>query len=134
MRKRTVSIVCIALHALLFTALFLPPVFLPDHGNGNGWEYYRWLMLTLWPLSCFAAGIALAAVPRLPLWARLLAPGLIVPIGGICLCFSEVCAPWAVLLYGAICAIGYSAMRLMLRICRTLIADYRLYKARREQK
>jgi len=56
------------------TALFLGiTMSVPDHGNGNGWEYGWWLTLTLYPAWYGVLGIAVGLfLPRVHMRRNLL--------------------------------------------------------------
>lgn len=62
MKRHLWTIVYIALHAIVFGAMFLPPLWIPNHGNGNGYEYHLWLA-AMFPIGSGAMGILAAFFP-----------------------------------------------------------------------
>ena len=114
----------IALHAIVFGAMFLPPLWIPNHGNGNGYEYHLWLA-AMFPIGSGAMGILAAFFPvkrqvRL-IAAALLLLGLLFP-GWVGTVFYVVCY--------TLCF--FAARLLIWMICSTM-ADYRAYQARNRE-
>ena len=122
MKRHLGAIVYIALHAIVFGAMFLPPLWIPNHGNGNGYEYHLWLA-AMFPIGSGAMGILAAFFPvkrqvRL-IAAALLLLGLLFP-GWVGTVFYVVCYA----------ACFFAARLLIWMICSTM-ADYRAYQARK---
>ncbi len=110
MKRHLWTIVYIALHAIVFGAMFLPPLWIPNHGNGNGYEYHLWL----------AAFLPVKRQVRL-IAAALLLLGLLFP-GWVGTAFYVVCYA----------ACFFAARLLIWMICSTM-ADYRAYQARNRE-
>jgi len=116
MRKYLLSIIYLAAHAALFAALFVPPIFIPNHGHG-GWEYHLALFLTWWPGCCFAGGVAAGLTPYVPRNVRIAAAAMLVIIGLPAVLLSHVCLPQGL----ALEAVAYGGGLLLGRIAHQLI-------------
>ena len=120
MRKHVRSILYIGLHILVFGALFLPPIWIPNHGN-SGWEYQLYLVWELFPIGCIACGLVAAAIPRVPWQARLAAVFSLAVLS-----FPEL-GFWGILIYSTIYGSSVGVVSAVL----TFITGYRKYRARR---
>jgi len=133
MRRRILHAGYLLFHILLFTALFLPQVFIPNHSMPDGGEYGLWLAVELWPLSMLLAGGLCALIPGIARSVRILSPAAGVVIVWICLLSS---GAWvrasllAGLIYGALYACGFFAMGGLAYLVRSFFCGYRKFRGK----
>ena len=131
MRRRILHAGYLLFHILLFTALFLLPVFIPNHSMPDGGEYGLWLALELWPLSMLLAGALCALISGVPRGVRILSPAAGVVIAWVCLLFGGAWV-WAALLggflYGILYACGFFAMGGIAYLVRSFFGGYREFR------
>jgi len=133
MRRRILHAGYLLFHILLFTALFLPQVFIPNHSMPDGGEYGLWLAIELWPLSMLLEGALCALIPGVPRWGRILSAAAGVVIVWICLLMGGSrtgAALLAGLIYGALYARGFFAMGGLSYLVRSFFCGYRKFRGK----
>lgn len=133
MRRRILHTGYLLCHILLFTALFLPPVFIPNHSMPDGGEYGLWLAVELWPPSMLLTGALCALIPGISCRVRIFSPAAGVVIVWICLLLS---GSWvravllAGLIYGVLYVCGFFAMGGIAYLMRSLFGGYREFRGK----
>lgn len=129
MQKNPGSILYFLLHAVIFAALFLPPIWIPNHRNASG-EYHLALAMILFPLGTAVAGGIAAVFPQVR-WQVRAASGLAAAILAFHgLYFAGFNAFFGILAYAAVYLAAFFLVRLVIRIVRSVRADYSGYLAR----
>ena len=121
-------------HVLFYTALFLPPLFIPNHSMKGGGEYSLWLMITLWPVSSLIAGMVCSLIPGVSGKVRVFSVAAGLLIGFVCLCLERSEAPELVLIYGVIYAVGFFFTAGLVRLIRSFYCGYRAFREKGERK
>ena len=120
MKRHFWPIVYIALHAIVFGAMFLPPLWIPNHGNGNGYEYHIWLA-GLFLYGSLAMGFLAAFFPVS--WKIRLIAAATMLMGSIHCGIS-------ILFYVIIYAVCLLITRFVIWMLCSTAADYREYRKR----
>ena len=128
------SVVYIAAHAVLLGALFVPPIFIPNHGSGAGWEYHLFLFIVLWPAACFGGGILAGLIPHIPRAVRIAALVLLAAGGVTTVLFSHVCAPQGIALVLVAYASGLLLGRILSHLLRRTVASWRICQRKRSER
>lgn len=134
MHRSLRSVFYIAAHVVLFGALFVPPIFIPNHGSGAGWEYHLFLFIVLWPASCFSGGILAGLIPHIPRAVRIAVLVLLAAVGVTTVLFSHVCAPQGIALVLLSYACGLLLGRLLSHLLSQTVESWRNWQKKRSEK